>query len=65
MKLQDASAVSEQLKNLSTVQQIALIEEITDPTQRAELYKRVFGNCCDVAQNIIGGCGCAEKTPEA
>lgn len=65
MKLQDASAVAEQLKNLSTVQQIALIEEITDPTQRAELYKRVFGNCCDVAQNIIGGCGCAEKTPEA
>lgn len=61
MKLQDASAIAEQLKNLTTVQQIAVIEEITDPAQRAELYKKVFGNCCDVPQTIVGGCGCADK----
>lgn len=62
MKLQDASAVAEQLKNLSTTQQISIIEQITDPAQRAELYKRVFGNCCDVPQAIIGGCGCSDNS---
>ena len=45
-RAQDAIAVSENLKNLELVQKISLIESIDDPTQKAELYKSVFGKCC-------------------
>ena len=37
---------------------INLIDDIKDPVQRAELYKKVFSECCDVPQS---GCGCPEK----
>lgn len=53
MKLQDAAAIAEQLKNLSMLQQMELIEGVTDPVQKLELYKKVFGNCCDVPQTQI------------
>jgi hypothetical protein len=36
-------------------QQIEIIQQIGDPNTRAELYKKVFTNCCDVPQV---GCGC-------
>lgn len=64
MKLQDADAIKSQLGNLSTLQQMEAIQAIEDPAQRAELYKRVFGSCCDVPQAIIGGCGCSDKNTE-
>ncbi len=35
-------------------QQIDIIQQIPDPNTRADLYKKVFGNCCDVPQS----CGC-------
>lgn len=35
---------------------ITLIESITDPIERAKMYKKVFTDCCDVPQS--GGCGC-------
>ena len=37
---------------------INLIDDIKDPVQRAELYKKVFSECCDVPQS---GCNCHEK----
>ena len=43
---QNAIAVGENLKNLELMQKIALIEGITDPEQKAALYKKVFGECC-------------------
>ena len=53
MKAQDAVAIGEQLKNLETLQQLEAIQSITDPTQRAEMYKKVFGSCCDTPQTQI------------
>lgn len=38
-----------------TQQAIDIIDAITDPAQRAALYKKVFTDCCDVPQS---GCGC-------
>lgn len=52
-KLQDAAAVAEQLKNLEMLQKLESIENLGDPAQRAEMYKRVFGACCDVPQTQI------------
>lgn len=34
-------------------QAMAIIDLITDPVQKAELYKKVFGNCCENAQTQI------------
>lgn len=39
---------------------ITLIESITDPIERAKMYKKVFTDCCDVPQS--GGCGCNDHT---
>lgn len=64
MKLQDADAIKSQLDNLGILQQMEAIQSITDPAQRAELYNKVFGKCCDVPQAIIGGCGCPDKQTE-
>ena len=52
-KLQDANAQNAYLGNLELVQKINMIEEITDPVQRAEEYKKVFGSCCATAQTQI------------
>lgn len=35
------------------IQQLETIQEISDPLQRAELYKKVFGECCDTPQTQI------------
>lgn len=43
-------------------QAIKIIDDIEDPAQKAALYKKVFGDCCDVPQS--GGCGCVEKPTE-
>ncbi len=53
MKAQDAMAISEQLKNLEELQRLELVESLDDPLKRAELYKRIFGSCCDTPQTQI------------
>jgi hypothetical protein len=54
MKLQEAATISAKLNNEAMVQMQAIIDKISDPIQKATLYKKVFGTCCDVAQtNII------------
>lgn len=70
MRLQDAAALkaeleneSRRLENLKTQQAIEIINLITDPEQRAALYKKVFGNCCDVPQ-VGCNCGnCNQQSP--
>jgi hypothetical protein len=52
-KLQDANAQNAYLGNLEMVQKISMIEEIGDPIQRAEEYKKVFGSCCATPQTQI------------
>ncbi len=54
-KLQDAAVQNAVLNNNALEQAIATIEAISDPTEKATLYKKVFGDCCDVPQS---GCGC-------
>ncbi len=45
------------------MQLIEIINLITDPEQRAALYKKVFGNCCDVPQ-VGCNCGnCNQQSP--
>jgi len=46
MKAQDAVAIGEQLKNIEFIQQISVIQSISDPEKRAEMYKKVFGDRC-------------------
>ncbi|MFN0030834.1 MAG: hypothetical protein ACKVOR_01595 [Flavobacteriales bacterium] len=58
MKLQDAAASNAYLENEKLQQAMAIIESITDPAQKATLYKKVFTECCDVPQS---GCGCNDS----
>ncbi len=37
---------------------INIIDGLADPKEKVLLYKKVFGDCCDVPQS--GGCGCGE-----
>lgn len=53
MKLQDADAIKSQLQNIELLQQMESIDAISDPVQRAENYKKIFGDCCDVPQTQI------------
>ena len=39
-------------------QAINIIDGLADPKEKVLLYKKVFGDCCDVPQS--GGCGCGE-----
>ena len=56
IKAQDAIAVGENLKNLELLQKLEIVEGITEAEQKAELYKKVFGECCDCPQTqIING----------
>ncbi len=41
-------------------QQITTVNDITDPVIKAEHYKKVFGDCCDVPQSCCGGCNCSD-----
>lgn len=46
-------------------QQMDVITGITDPLEKADKYKKVFGDCCDVPQSCCGGgcgCDCADHT---
>jgi hypothetical protein len=42
-----------QLEIDKQTQAMAIIDLITDPLQKAELYKKIFGNCCDTPQTQI------------
>jgi hypothetical protein len=33
--------------------QMEIVRELKDPVQRAEMYKKIFGTCCDTAQTVI------------
>lgn len=52
-KAQDAVAVGENVKNLELLQKLEILEGITDPDKKVEMYKKVFGTCCDVPQTQI------------
>lgn len=54
--LQNEAVREATLDNNATQQQIDIINGIADPIERANKYKKVFGDCCDVPQS--GGCGC-------
>ena len=53
MRIQDADAIKSQISNIELLQQLETIQNIDDPAQRAELYKKVFGACCDTPQTQI------------
>lgn len=40
MKIQDADAIKSQISNIELLQQLETIQNIDDPAQRAELYKK-------------------------
>lgn len=39
-------------------QAMAVIDAITDPIEKAKLYKKIYSDCCDVPQSCGCGCGC-------
>lgn len=57
MHLQDESVKEAQLHNIALQQQIGIIDNISNNQKKAELYKKVFGDCCDVPQ-VGCTCGC-------
>lgn len=53
MKIQNADALKSQLSVIEVIQKLEILNDISDPAQRAELYKKVFGECCDTPQTQI------------
>ncbi|MBL4709922.1 MAG: hypothetical protein JKY48_15930 [Flavobacteriales bacterium] len=47
MKLQEAATVQAELSNKEKEQAMKIIEAIVDPKEKASLYKKVFGDCCE------------------
>lgn len=72
MHLQDEAVKKAQLDNTAYQQQINIIDGINNNQKKAELYKKVFTDCCDVPQvgctcGCGGDCNCNENknsTPE-
>jgi hypothetical protein len=72
MHLQDEAVKKAQLDNIAYQQQINIIDGINNNQKKAELYKKVFTDCCDVPQvgctcGCGGDCNCNENkstTPE-
>lgn len=62
LKLQDNAVLESQLNNDIKQQSIDIINAITDPTEKAAMYKKVFGDCCDVPQS---GCNCVPPSKPA
>lgn len=52
-KMQDAEATRKTLDNLALLQQLEVVAGIDDPKAKAEMYKKVFGECCDTPQTQI------------
>jgi hypothetical protein len=42
-----------QLELDKQTQAMAIIDLLTDPVQKAELYKKIFGNCCENPQSQV------------
>lgn len=51
MKLQNEATITANLENNKIQQAIEIINSIEDPIQKATLYKKVYGDCCDVPQS--------------
>lgn len=49
-ELQEAAYAGAHLNNRKTEQAIGIIDSIPEPADKAALYKKVFGDCCDTAQ---------------
>jgi hypothetical protein len=62
LKLQDAAVLEAKLNNDIKQQSIDIINSITDPVEKATMYKKVFGDCCDVSQS---GCNCVQPSNHA
>lgn len=62
LKLQDNTVLESQLNNDIKQQSIDIINAISDPAEKAAMYKKVFGDCCDVPQS---GCNCVPPTNPA
>jgi len=61
-RLEDSIQTTANNEDIVTQQQavVQAILDTPDPVSAASLYKKVFGDCCDVPQNTdCGGCGCA------
>lgn len=54
-KLQDAATYNSLLQNDKLVQALKIVDQISDPIEKAKLYKKVFSECYDVSQS---GCNC-------
>lgn len=67
LKLQDSIVLESQLNNDIKQQSIDIINAITDPAEKAAMYKKVFGDCCDVPQSCCsaGGCNCVSPSNPA
>lgn len=50
-QMQAAAYTASHLTNKVTQQMINIIDDITDPIEKAKLYKKVFTTCCDVPQS--------------
>jgi hypothetical protein len=59
LRLQDNAVLESKLNNDIKQQSIDIINAITDPAERAAMYKKVFGDCCDVSQS---GCNCVQPS---
>jgi hypothetical protein len=62
IRLQQAAVEKADLENTRSAQMLKIIDGIAEPRLQAELYKKVFGACCEVAQS---GCGCHTCTEAA
>ena len=62
LHLQESAIQEAKLNNDIKQQTIDIINAITDPAEKAALYKKVFGDCCDVPQS---GCNCVQPSNPA
>ena len=49
-QLQEAAYMGAHLANRKTEQALAIIDAITDPSEKAKFYNNVFGSCCGTPQ---------------
>jgi hypothetical protein len=62
LHLQESAIEEAKLNNDIKQQTIDILNAITDPVEKATLYKKVFGDCCDVPQS---GCNCVPPSNPA
>ncbi len=52
MRLQDIDALASTLENDKTQLGLDIVNEQTTPTEKADKYKVIFGDCCDAAPTV-------------